>query len=274
LRGDLDAIVAKALRKEPDARYADARALADDIARHLRHEPVLARAGARAYVLRRFARRNWLPLAAAAAVFVVLLAGIAAALWQAQRAQNEAQRATATKNFLVSLFRASDPRIASDRPRAQITAKELLDLGSDGIDREFSGQPELQIELLGLSADIYEELADDERFAALQDKRIQLARTHYGPAHPIVLDGLLTQAEAMTYRQDYAKANELLAEIDTLLATSNQDHTLLRAEWWRVKARALGAATAGGGAEVENALHQAAACSRSWRRAAAAMPPC
>src|SRR6185503_17785398 len=87
LRGDLDAIVAKSLRKEPGARYADARAFADDIARHLRHEPVQARAGARAYVLRRFARRNWLPLAAAAAVFVALLVGIAAALWQAQRAQ-------------------------------------------------------------------------------------------------------------------------------------------------------------------------------------------
>jgi len=80
LRGDLDAIVIKALRKEPKARYPDARALAEDLGRSLRHEPVRAREGARIYVLRRFLRRNWLPLLAAATVFAVLCLGIAAVL--------------------------------------------------------------------------------------------------------------------------------------------------------------------------------------------------
>ena len=56
IEGDLDAIVAMALRREPAARYPDARALADEIRRHLGHKPVQARIGARAYVMRRFLR--------------------------------------------------------------------------------------------------------------------------------------------------------------------------------------------------------------------------
>jgi hypothetical protein len=62
----------------------------------------------------------------------VPLAVIAAALgvaWQARRAQREAARATAVKDFLVSVFRASDPRVASDKPRGKITAEELFDAG-------------------------------------------------------------------------------------------------------------------------------------------------
>ena len=86
LRGDLDAIIAKALRPDPQDRYADARALADDLRRYLRHEPVQARAGARAYVARRFLRRHWLPLTATLVVFATLLAGMAGMAWQTRRA--------------------------------------------------------------------------------------------------------------------------------------------------------------------------------------------
>jgi serine/threonine-protein kinase len=244
LRGDLDAIVAKSLRREPKSRYPDARALADDLKRHLRREPVQARTGAHAYVLRRFLRRRWLPLSAAAAVFVALTVGVAVALWQAQRAQTEAGRATATKNFLVSLFRASDPRIAQEK-RGEITAKQLLDLGSARIDTEFAAQPELQIELLGLTAQIYDDLADEERYASVQKRRIELARAHYGPSHPIVIEGLLAEADAACFRQNYAKAAELLKQTDALLKTSGQDRSLLRAMWWRTKARELGSVSDG-----------------------------
>ncbi|HSK09716.1 MAG TPA: serine/threonine-protein kinase, partial [Vicinamibacterales bacterium] len=112
LRGDLDAIVARALRHEPEARYPDARALADDIRRHVRHEPVEARTGARAYVMRRFVRRHWLPVAAAAALFAALTVGATGIAWQARRAEEQAARATVIKDYLVRVFEASDPRIA------------------------------------------------------------------------------------------------------------------------------------------------------------------
>jgi hypothetical protein len=258
LRGDLDAIVAKALRREPKSRYADARVLADDLNRYQRHEPVQARTGARAYVLGRFLRRSWLPLSAATAVFVALTVGVAVARWQAQRAQTEAGRATATKDFLVSLFRASDPRIAQEKRREEITAKQLLDLGSARIEKEFATQPELQIELLGLTAQIYDNLADEERYATVQKRRIELARAHYGATHPIVIEGLVAEADAACSRQDYAKAKRLLEQTDSSLKNSGQDRSVLRAMWWRTKARVLGAIS-GGQVDRRYALDQALA---------------
>jgi serine/threonine protein kinase/tetratricopeptide (TPR) repeat protein len=243
LRGDLDNIVAKALKKKPAERYASVQALADDLSRFLIFQPVSARPDSLGYRARKFLRRNRVGVAAGVTVALALVTGIAAALWQAQlaqaestRAQAEAGRATATKNFLISLFRASDPRIASDRPRSAITAQELLDLGAVRIEKEFEGQPELQIELLGLTADIYESgLANEERYAALQKRRIELARAHYGPAHPIVLEGLLNEVIGAVYRLEFAKAGQLLDEVDALLRTSGQDRSILRAKWWGVK---------------------------------------
>ncbi|MGQ0622635.1 MAG: protein kinase domain-containing protein [Panacagrimonas sp.] len=258
LRGDLDAIVAKALRKEPASRYPDARALADDLRRHLRHAPVQARAGARAYVLRRFLRRNWLPLATAAVTFAALAVGIAIALWQAQRAQHEAARATATKDFLLAMFKASDPRVAADKPHAEITARELLDRGAARIEKDFSGQPELQIELLGLTADIYERLPDEKRYAALQKRRIELARSHYGAAHPIVIEGLIGETEALVFRHGYAEAQGLLDQVDRLLRSLDEDRGLLRAKWWMAQASLLYSSAAPVG-DISQALEQALA---------------
>ncbi|WP_202619835.1 hypothetical protein, partial [Escherichia coli] len=57
LKGDLDTILAKALKKSPAERYANAQALADDLQRWLAHESIAARPDSRVYVLRRFVRR-------------------------------------------------------------------------------------------------------------------------------------------------------------------------------------------------------------------------
>ena len=66
LRGDLDAIVLKAMRKEPEQRYGSAGELADDLGRVLNHEPVVARAPSMGYVLRRLASRHRAAVAVAA----------------------------------------------------------------------------------------------------------------------------------------------------------------------------------------------------------------
>jgi tRNA A-37 threonylcarbamoyl transferase component Bud32/tetratricopeptide (TPR) repeat protein len=256
LNGDLDAIVAKCLRKEPGRRYDTVNALVHDVQCHLRKEPVLAREGARLYVVGRLLRRYRWAVAAVAALILTLAAGLAGTAWQARRANVQAARATATKDFLLGVFRANDARVASEKARGQTTARELLDSASARIEVDFAGQPDLQIELLGLTATIYGNLSDEERYAAMQKRRIELARAHYGDAHPIVLEGLLSEADAACVRQDYAKANRLLDETDVLLRTSGQDHSSLRADWWRTKARALGA-VANGQAERHRALQQA-----------------
>ena len=188
LRGDLDAIVAKALRKEPQARYPDAHALADDISRYRHHEPIRAREGARAYVLRRFLWRNWLPLSAASIVFVLLVAGIVGTTWQANLARRQAQRtaieaskATAVKNFLLDIFKQSSLQNPGGVEARNVTAEKLLDIGAQRIHGELHEAPEVRGELLDTLSALYEDLGSTDRAIGLaQDHLDDLRRISGG----------------------------------------------------------------------------------------------
>jgi serine/threonine-protein kinase len=89
LRGDLDNIVARALKKAPSERYATADAFAADLRRFLVHEPVGARGDSRAYRVRKFVRRNRVVVGAAALVALVLAGGVGGIVWQAAEAQRQ-----------------------------------------------------------------------------------------------------------------------------------------------------------------------------------------
>ena len=97
LRGDLDNIVLKALRKEPARRYASVEQFSEDVRRHLEGLPVTARAPTISYRLEKFVARNRVVVAAGVLLFLTLCAGIAATTWQAARAEHE--RALAEKRF-------------------------------------------------------------------------------------------------------------------------------------------------------------------------------
>lgn len=109
LRGDLDTIVLKALKKAPEQRYATVEALAEDLQRHLDGRPVLARPDSLGYVLRRLVGRHRVAVAALAAAVVAVLVGAGAATWQAQRARLEQQRADEVKDFVARLLRDASP---------------------------------------------------------------------------------------------------------------------------------------------------------------------
>jgi len=93
LRGDLETIVAKALKKNPTERYASVQALADDIRRYLEHKPILARDDGWLYRTRKFVRRHRVGVGASALLAVAVAAGIAGVVWQARIAQREAEHA-------------------------------------------------------------------------------------------------------------------------------------------------------------------------------------
>lgn len=129
LRGDLDAILNRALKKAPEARYASVDALAEDWRRHLRGDAVLARPDGWRYRSTRFLRRHWVPASASAAVVMALAAGTTVALWQAQRAREqaadaraEAEAKTVFGEFMFGSFSriAADPALATDAAREAI----------------------------------------------------------------------------------------------------------------------------------------------------------
>jgi predicted Ser/Thr protein kinase len=265
LAGDLDAILARCLRTEPADRYGSVRELIDDLHRHLRHEPVRARAGARWYVVARALRRHRLPLAAGLLVVVVSTTAALGMAWQAREARRSADQAHATKAFLLSLFKANDARVAQDRPRGSITARELLDQNADRIEREFAGQPELEIELLATVRDLYGYLDEDERFEHFQKRTMALATAHYGEHHPIVIGGVITDAWGSIYAQDYAGAAVELARADRLLHEAGLDESALRAEWWLAHGESLRATPGGAMARLAD-NERAAPCTHASTR--------
>ena len=151
LRGDLDAIIATALKRNPAERYQSAAALADDLENYLAGQPVKAQPDSRAYRFAKFIGRNRLPMAAAAAVLVALGIGLGTALWQADRARqqaeearNQAERATALNTFVLSLIQQFDPRASQASKAADLA---LLSSIERRIDAEFKGSADQLLQL-------------------------------------------------------------------------------------------------------------------------------
>lgn len=151
--------------------------------------------------------------------------------WQANEAAQQARRAGAAKAFLVNIFGASDPRIASDAPRGEITARALLDLGATRIEREFADDPRTQIDLLGTVADIYRELGAADRSTALNARKVELAKKTYGELSDPVLDDAV-QAAAFACADQDDSCVALQAQANTLLDRAGRNDSALRAAWW------------------------------------------
>ena len=150
LRGDLDRIVMTGLRQKPDERYPDAAALGEDLDRYLRGEPVEARGASRLYRASRFVRRYRGAVAATAAVFLVLVAGLLAVQYQAREAQrqrdiarSEAERAEAARVFLVEMIQRADPFENADEPTLAGALKQAI----PDLDARFADQPALEADL-------------------------------------------------------------------------------------------------------------------------------
>lgn len=152
LKGDLDWIVMKAMEPERSRRYETANGLASDLHRHLANEPVVARPRSARYRIRKFVRRHRTGVVTAGIVSVAVLAsailavvGFVRATEAEHRAAQEAAAAQAVTDFLVDLFRTSDPgRARGD----SLTAREVLDRGVDRVKSELSGQPVLQARIM------------------------------------------------------------------------------------------------------------------------------
>jgi eukaryotic-like serine/threonine-protein kinase len=239
LSGDLDAIIAKALEADPARRYRSAEAFALDIQLSRQHRPISARHIGPATVTLKFVRRHWIGVTMTLSLLLALIGGSAGIAWQAVRAEREAQRATTIKDFLVGVFRASDPRIAADKPRGEITARELLDVSAPKIESGFAQQPATQIELLGVTADIYRELDETQRSTALYARETELADKTVGAADGHAIDGLLGQAFNANADGDDVRALSLLARADPLIRQAHLDDTALRARWLMMSGEAL-----------------------------------
>jgi tetratricopeptide (TPR) repeat protein len=155
LRGDLDLIALKALRKDTARRYTSVEQLARDIQRHLGRLPILAAPDEWTYRARKFVARHWLGVGATVAVILALMAGGATTWWQAQRAErrfNDVRRLAHTLMFDIHDAIAKLPGSTEARRLLVVNALQYL----DSLASEAGGDPALEREL----ATAYEKMAD------------------------------------------------------------------------------------------------------------------
>lgn len=200
VRGDLDAIVMKALRPQPDARYAGAEALLDDLRAFRAGEPVGARGEERGYRTRHLLQRYRWWIRAAAGVFLVLGTASAAIAWQAHQAalerdlaRREAERADALRQFLILTFREAGSRGEGRSP----SAREVLDGAAERLDRELAGDPDRLAGIALAITDLYFHLSDYPGAEPLLQRL--LATPGLDPAQRAMAEHDLAQVE---YRQD------------------------------------------------------------------------
>ncbi|UKK84843.1 serine/threonine protein kinase [Sphingopyxis sp. BSN-002] len=132
--GDLDAIILKAMRRDPDQRYGSVSDLADDVARHLALKPVKAREGTTRYRFGRFVRRNKLAVTAGAAAVTALLVGVGGIVWQSHQtaierdlAQDAARRSASINQMLQIMLRDTAEADVGD----EVTVKQMLNSTAD-----------------------------------------------------------------------------------------------------------------------------------------------
>lgn len=162
LAGDLDNIVGKAMDFYSLERYQSAEALAADIRAHLDSRPIAARHATWRYRAWKFVRRNRIGVAAAAAVTLALLAGLAATMWQARIAQRNLEQAqrrfTELRRLANSFLFEMDDEIAklpgSTAVRATMVRNALQYL--DGLATDAGGDETLQEDV----ASAYEKVGD------------------------------------------------------------------------------------------------------------------
>ena len=222
---DLDNIVLKALRREPERRYQSVEQLAEDLRRYEEGLPIMARPATFFYQAQKFYQRNKITVFAGLLVLLSLVAGLAMAIWQANVAREQAEIAAAAQkraeeeaaksraesekarkisDFTQKILSYANPAWYAEGASTKGEAKviDVVNALSDKIDVEFAGQPDVQAELHHRFTDIYLAIGREKKggnFSAEflvrkalfhAERALALRKQFYGERHELVAKDL------------------------------------------------------------------------------------
>ncbi|MHC4698115.1 MAG: tetratricopeptide repeat protein [Planctomycetota bacterium] len=230
LRGDVETIVLKALEKEPDRRYQSAAAMADDVERYLKNEPILARPPSAAYQLRKLVARHKAPFTLAALLILAVTAFAVVATIQAVRIADQAERlieerdnaltaqhkeakarktAEHVSDFLWDLFRTADPKTGRGE---EVTVREALDEAEGRIEEAFREQPDVAATLHTVAGHTYLVLGDYDATERHYRAALEARKRELGDEHLDVAAAIENLAVLSDHRGDFAGAEQLARE--------------------------------------------------------------
>jgi eukaryotic-like serine/threonine-protein kinase len=228
-RGDIATIVAKALDKHKGRRYGSASEVAADIRRYLADEPIMARPASATYQLQKFARRHRALVVGTAAVFLVLIAGVAASSWEALRVRHERNVALAEKgradaeaataqainhflqHDLLAQASASNQASPSVRPDQHLEVRTALDRAAARIGGKFERQPEVEAAIRDTIGQTYIDLGLRQEGRQQLERALQLERRALGLENPKTLQIMEHLGNVVNYTEAEALRSEILA---------------------------------------------------------------
>jgi len=213
LRGDIDAIVLKALEKTSTDRYASAEHLADDLRRFLASVPIAARPHAFAHKAQLFVRRHR-NASIATTIGIIVSIGVASlALQQHLESRAHEMRAAVVRDFMFDLVEDAEPN--ESQPDAPVTGRQMLD-GAVLRAREFRKQPRLQGELLAELGRMYGRLNEAQLGMQTLNEALALLENNSAPGDPALNKARAYLAQALLAENEVNLAREL--------ATAARDH--------------------------------------------------
>jgi eukaryotic-like serine/threonine-protein kinase len=230
LKGDLDVICLKTLRKEPEERYGSVQELQEDIKRTTTYLPITARSANSAYRFRKYIQRHRIGVTVSALFFLMMGGFVITLIYQQSltlqerdRAVLETQKAEQITEFLVNLFENANPILS---PAGDLTAVELLELGLERAET-LSDQADVNARILNTIGLAFLATGKVDRSISAFQKQVEVLNEHYGDSHPEVATALGELGWANLLLGDYPVAIEFFQDGLTLVEGKESDNQLV-----------------------------------------------
>ena len=223
LRDDLDWIVLKAMEKDRTRRYDSAAGFAEDIARHLNDEPVVARPPSSAYRITKFVRRHRGGVATIAAAFIGLVAFGVTVSVQSRRVADERDKAVEVSAFLEDLFRGADPMAGNAERRDTLRLRAFLAEGAERVRADLDGQPEVQAHMMDVLGRVYRNWGEFDEARPLLERALELRSELHSEDHADVVGTTESLALVMIDLGNHEEGEALLRETIALRERHHPD---------------------------------------------------
>ncbi len=213
LKGDLDAIVLKALRKESSDRYESAKSMLEDIERHEDSLPVSARQDTIPYLTKKFVRRHSIPLLFTSVILALVIAFTffytTRITQEKQQAELQAQKAEQVTLFLMDMFEAGNPEETGGEV---FNVRDLLARGEDMAEK-LQGYPELKGRMYEVIGEINLRIGRYEKSETLLRSSLAIRKNLYDNYHPETISVYDKLGLLLIYKGEYDTADSILTRV-------------------------------------------------------------